>query len=73
MKNFVAARRGDKKMSQQLLAQTVGVSRQTIIAIEQGRFNPSLPLAFRLARTFGEPIEILFDPQDEFEELGQRG
>ena len=48
------------QMTQQQLADRVGVTRQTIIAIESGKYAPSLPLAFRLARTFGAPIEKVF-------------
>jgi putative transcriptional regulator len=47
-------------MTQQQLADKVGVTRQTIIAIESGKYAPSLPLAFRIARTFGVPIEQVF-------------
>jgi putative transcriptional regulator len=47
-------------MTQQQLADKVGVTRQTIIAIEAGKYAPSLPLAFRIARTFGVPIEQVF-------------
>ena len=56
------------EMTQQQLADRVGVSRQTIIALEAGKYLPSLPLAFRLARTFGVRIEDVFqiqDPQSE--------
>jgi putative transcriptional regulator len=48
------------EMTQQQLADRVGVTRQTIIAIEAGKYAPSLPLAFRLARTFGVSIEDVF-------------
>ena len=48
------------QITQQQLADRVGVTRQTIIAIEAGKYAPSLPLAFRLARTFGAPIEKVF-------------
>jgi len=48
------------QMTQQQLADRVGVTRQTIIAIESGKYSPSLPLAFKLARTFGVPIEKVF-------------
>ena len=48
------------EMTQQQLADRVGVTRQTIIAIEAGKYAPSLPLAFRIARTFGVPIEQVF-------------
>jgi len=48
------------QLPQQQLADRVGVTRQTIIAIEAGNYAPSLPLAFRIARTFGVPIEQVF-------------
>ena len=48
------------EMTQQALAERVGVTRQTIIAIESGRSSPSLPLAFGIARTFGATIEDVF-------------
>jgi putative transcriptional regulator len=48
------------QMTQQQLADKVSVTRQTIIAIEAGKYAPSLPLAFRIARTFGVPIEQVF-------------
>ncbi|MHC4172803.1 MAG: helix-turn-helix transcriptional regulator [Planctomycetota bacterium] len=48
------------QMTQQQLADRVGVTRQTIIAIESGKYAPSLPLAFRIARTFAIPIENVF-------------
>ena len=53
------------QMTQQRLADKVGVTRQTIIAIEAGKYAPSLPLAFRLARTFGVPIEKVFEYDNE--------
>ena len=53
------------EMTQQQLADKVGVTRQTIIAIEAGKYAPSLPLAFRLARTFAASIEEVFQYQDE--------
>ena len=53
------------EMTQQQLADLAGVTRQTIIAIESGKYAPSLPLAFRIARTFGVPIEQVFQYQDE--------
>lgn len=60
MHNSVAERRHGRGWSQQRLADELGVSRQTVISIERGRFDPSLPLAFRLARVFGCAIEELF-------------
>ena len=48
------------EMTQQELAQKVGVTRQTIIAMEQGKYSPSLELAFRIALTFGVPLDEVF-------------
>jgi putative transcriptional regulator len=62
MDNEIAARRGERGWSQAQLAERLGVSRQTVISIERGRFDPSLPLAFRLAKAFDAPIEALFSP-----------
>jgi len=53
------------EMTQQQLANKTGVTRQTIIAIEAGKYAPSLPLAFKIARTFGKPIEDIFWYEDE--------
>lgn len=60
MQNVLPDLRRQKGWSQQRLADQVGVSRQTIISIERGRFDPSLPLAFRLARVFDRTIEEIF-------------
>ncbi len=49
------------EMTQQALAEAVGCTRQTIIVLEQGRYVPSLALAFRIARTFGRSIEEVFE------------
>jgi len=51
--------------SQGELAERLAVSRQTINAIETGKYDPSLPLAFRIARLFGQPIEVIFLPAAE--------
>lgn len=48
------------EMTQAALAEQVGVTRQTIVAIEQGRYSPSLEVAFRIARTFSAPLEQVF-------------
>jgi len=53
------------EMTQQQLADKAGVTRQTIIAIESGKYAPSLPLAFKIARNFGVPIEQVFQYQDD--------
>jgi putative transcriptional regulator len=52
------------EMTQQDLADRVGVTRQTIIAIEQGRYSPSLEAAFKIARVFGAPLEEVFQYQE---------
>ncbi|GAA2148617.1 putative transcriptional regulator [Humibacillus xanthopallidus] len=62
MDNDIAVRRAERGLSQAQLAEALGVSRQTVISIEKGRFDPSLPLAFRLAALFGAPIEDIFRP-----------
>nr|WP_180203326.1 helix-turn-helix transcriptional regulator [Pseudomonas sp. SbOxS1]NYU02992.1 helix-turn-helix transcriptional regulator [Pseudomonas sp. SbOxS1] len=64
MKNRLKELRAERKWSQVDLAAMLNVSRQTINAIENGRYDPSLPLAFQIARTFALPIESIFD--DEF-------
>lgn len=64
MENTLPALRQDRGWSQQRLADELGVSRQTIISIERGRFDPSLPLAFRIARLFETSIETVFEPDD---------
>lgn len=64
MTNRLRALRAERDWSQGELAERVGVSRQTVNAIENGKYDPSLPLAFRLARLFGLAIEEIFDPGD---------
>ncbi|MGX7927453.1 helix-turn-helix transcriptional regulator [Tsuneonella sp. HG094] len=60
MKNRLKALRGERGWSQQDLADRLGVSRQSVNAIETGRYDPSLPLAFRIADVFAIPIEDIF-------------
>ncbi|WP_084307207.1 helix-turn-helix transcriptional regulator [Phytopseudomonas flavescens] len=60
MINQVRERRSQRGWSQADLAERLGVSRQTVNAIETGRYDPSLPLAFKIARLFEAPIEALF-------------
>ena len=55
------------EMTQQQLADKAGVTRQTIIAIESGKYAPSLPLAFRISRTFGVSIEQVFQYDDQIQ------
>jgi putative transcriptional regulator len=65
MNNVVRDLRGEHGWSQADLAQKLDVSRQTINAIETGKYDPSLPLAFKIARLFGMPIEMIFVPEEE--------
>jgi putative transcriptional regulator len=65
VKNDLAGRRSQLGWSQAVLAERLGVSRQTVISIERGRFDPSLPLAFRIAAVFGARIDEIFEPEDE--------
>ena len=60
MTNTLGERRAERGWTQQELADRVGVSRQTIISLENGRYNPSIVLAFRLARTFRVAFEDVF-------------
>lgn len=64
MKNALKDLRKSKSWSQQDLAEQLGVSRQSIIAIEKEKFDPSLDLAFKIARLFETPLENLFFPED---------
>ena len=61
VRNRVQELRTGRGLLQTQLAASVGVSRQTVISIENGRYLPSLPLAFRLARFFEMPLEVLFE------------
>jgi putative transcriptional regulator len=61
VKNRLKVLRAERSWSQQELAEALGVSRQTIHALESGKYDPSLPLAFAIARLFGQPIEAIFD------------
>ena len=61
MKNKIRVLRAEKKWTQEDLADAIGVSRQTINAIEKEKFDPSLPTAFRISRLFGRSIEEVFE------------
>jgi putative transcriptional regulator len=63
--NSIRAVRGAAGMTQAELARRVGVTRQTLIAIEQGRYSPTLELAFQLSRAFGVGLDDLFDYPEE--------
>ena len=61
MKNKLKVLRAERDMTQADLANSLAVSRQTINAIEKGKFDPSLPLAFKISKLFELPIEQIFD------------
>lgn len=65
MKNRLRVLRAEREWSQADLAERTDVSRQTINALETGKYDPSLPLAFKIATVFGKPIEEIFDPGDD--------
>jgi putative transcriptional regulator len=63
VKNRLRVLRAEREWSQADLADRLGVSRQTVNFIETGRYDPSLPLAFKVARLFRQAIEDIFDPE----------
>jgi putative transcriptional regulator len=65
MKNVLGILRAGRKWSQADLANLLGVSRQTVNAIETGRYDPSLPLAFKIAKVFDKSIEELFTASEQ--------
>lgn len=65
MKNLIRELRAAQGWSQAHLAELLKVSRQTVIAIETGKYDPSLPLAFAIAKLFQQPIEAIFLPDQE--------
>lgn len=65
MRNRLRELRAERGWSQAELAQQLEVSRQSVNAIETGKYDPSLPLAFRIARMFGLPIEAIFSDQQD--------
>ncbi len=67
MKNRITELRNERHLTQQNLADILGVTRQTIISLEGGRYNPSIILAFKLAKTFGMRIEDIFIYEEDNE------
>jgi putative transcriptional regulator len=65
VKNRLRVLRAEQDWSQAELAQRLGVSRQTINALETGKYDPSLPLAFKIARLFSRPVEEIFEPDGD--------
>ena len=64
MKNRIRVERAEVRMTQQRLADAIGASRQTVNAIEAGRFVPSTVLALNIARIFGKPVEQVFQLEE---------
>ena len=71
MRNRLRVLRAERGWTQKELGGRIGVSRQAVNAIETGKHDPSLPLAFRLARTFGTGIEEIFDDGERREEIAE--
>lgn len=65
MNNRLKVLRAERGWSQADLAERLAISRQSVNAIETGRYDPSLPLAFRIAAVFGQPIEAIFSPAQD--------
>jgi putative transcriptional regulator len=65
MKNRLKVLRAERSWSQEELGGRLGVSRQAVNAIETGKYDPSLPLAFKMARLFDQPIEEIFDDGEQ--------
>jgi putative transcriptional regulator len=64
MKNRLRVLRAENDWSQAELAEKLGVSRQTVNAVETGKYEPSLGLAFKIAQLFKQPIEDIFEPEE---------
>ena len=73
MKNRLKVLRAERDWTQDQLARELDVSRQTVNAVETGRYDPSLPLAFKIATLFGRPIEAIFYPDGGDPDEGRRG
>lgn len=62
MKNRIKVLRAERDLSQAQVADELGVARQTVVALEAGKYAPSLPLAFKIAKLFARSVEEVFDP-----------
>lgn len=65
MKNRIKVLRAERDLSQAQLADVLGVARQTVVALEAGKYAPSLTLAFKISKAFDRPIEAIFDADEE--------
>jgi putative transcriptional regulator len=73
MKNRLRELRAERQWSQGVLAEKLGVSRQTINAIETEKYDPSLPLAFKISLLFRQPLERIFVPEVDIKGFNSRG
>ena len=69
MRNYIKVARAKHSLTQKALANIVGVTRQTILAIEKGKYVPSTILALKLAKHLGEPVESLFELEEQDERV----
>ena len=65
MRNRIRVLRAEREWSQAEVANRLGIARQTINALETGKYAPSLPLAFKISKLFAKPVEEIFDPASE--------
>jgi len=65
MRNRIRVLRAEREWSQAEVADRLGIARQTITALETGKYAPSLPLAFKISKLFEKPVEEIFDPASE--------
>lgn len=65
MRNRLTVLRAERGWTQADVARELDVSRQTVVSIEKGKYDPSLPLAFKIAALFGRPIESIFEPNSD--------
>jgi putative transcriptional regulator len=65
MRNRIRVLRAEHEWSQAEVADRLGIARQTINALETGKYAPSLPLAFKISKLFAKPVEEIFDPASE--------
>ena len=63
MKNRIRVLRAEREWSQAEVAELLGIARQTVNALETGKYAPSLPLAFKIAKLFGAPVDRIFDSE----------
>lgn len=63
MRNRIRVLRAEREWSQAEVAERLGIARQTVNALETGKYAPSLPLAFKIAKLFNSPVDRIFDPE----------